>query len=410
MTAVEDIVDQKIRSLSTLGFHSLRFPPELEQEFELKTRPARCKRLWFEGLVAIGLFDIFFVIDRLVSPGKPWFGVLLGLCVVTPLALAVNVSMLFHPPEFLRESSIAAVACLAGISELIVGANRSPLNSAYAQFCIGAVLLFTNTVMRLRFPYAVASTAIMGASELVFLRYGSGLPHGGKLLGLYLTICAMVITMVANYNQNREERLNFLLRRRAYSTLQKLTDAHESLSVVAQLDPLTGLSNRYALDTELAVIWRSFTSTGRIVSLILCDVDHFKNVNDTYGHLFGDKVLRRVGSLITEALRKENDFAARLGGDEFVIVLPDTTIESAELVAQRLSKLVELAGLPAHDGLETTPNGVSICCGVACASPADVAQQILFEAADSALYRAKNSGRNAVCIAGQEPLPQNSAS
>ncbi len=146
-----------------------------------------------------------------------------------------------------------------------------------------------------------------------------------------------------------------------------------------------------------------------MVSLILIDVDHFKLLNDKFGHLYGDKVLKRVALLLAESLRRSEDFAARFGGEEFVILLPATPGDQALLVAERMRKLVEVAGFPALE----TPSGVmrniraTVSCGVACESPIALGDPyFLIDAADKALYLAKAEGRNAVRVAGAVQLTQ----
>jgi diguanylate cyclase (GGDEF)-like protein len=135
----------------------------------------------------------------------------------------------------------------------------------------------------------------------------------------------------------------------------------------------------------------------------MVDVDHFKQLNDRYGHLYGDEVLKRIGSLIPQALRSKHDFASRYGGEEFVILLPGTSQIGAMHVAERLRMMVELAGYPAIDSsqkpldLDITP---TISCGVATSYPtSEGSRERLLEAADKAMYQAKQQGRNRVCSA-----------
>jgi diguanylate cyclase (GGDEF)-like protein len=134
-------------------------------------------------------------------------------------------------------------------------------------------------------------------------------------------------------------------------------------------------------------------------------VDYFKQLNDRYGHLYGDEVLKRIGSLLQQALRVKDDFAARFGGEEFVILLPGTYETAAIQVAERLRKMVELAGFPALDpaqGPYDQSIRATVSCGVATAYPTTQdKQEWLLEAADRALYQAKSEGRNRVCAAPQ---------
>jgi diguanylate cyclase (GGDEF)-like protein len=132
---------------------------------------------------------------------------------------------------------------------------------------------------------------------------------------------------------------------------------------------------------------------------VMVDIDYFKNLNDRYGHLYGDRVLKRVAHLMSETLRGEDDFIARYGGEEFLVVLPHTALNNASLIAERLRDVVELAGLPSLRAGALHLQGIraTISCGVAGGAPQVYADPYaLIGAADEALYRAKREGRNLV--------------
>jgi diguanylate cyclase (GGDEF)-like protein len=162
-------------------------------------------------------------------------------------------------------------------------------------------------------------------------------------------------------------------------------------------DPLTGLYNRRhlmdQLETEFSFALRHHGS----LSLVLVDVDHFKELNDTRGHLLGDAVLRGIASRLRSALRKE-DLAARYGGDEFAILCRDTPAEIAETAARRVLRIVRRPEL-----VDNTPDlEIGACLGVASIPHPQLLDHLaLFKAADEALYRAKNAGRNRLCVFGR---------
>jgi len=140
----------------------------------------------------------------------------------------------------------------------------------------------------------------------------------------------------------------------------------------------------------------------------MVDVDRFKQTNDNYGHLYGDKVLKRIANLVLEALRKEGDHAARFGGEEFVILLPNTDEPAAMLVAERLRRLVEVAGFPPIETARLAADTLvaTVSCGVATTVPRSMEERHqLVNAADRALYEAKAAGRNRVCCALYTPAP-----
>jgi diguanylate cyclase (GGDEF)-like protein len=269
-----------------------------------------------------------------------------------------------------------------------------------------AVILFTNIVMRLRLPYALGTSAVMLFGDFLYLWKDQMLKPGDKIFGLGLAIGATAITLVANYSSCREERLNYLLHLRGELLVTDLNRLNAQLLRRSESDALTGLANRHFFDTQYSELWKRAMTSGTALSVVIVDVDYFKHLNDRYGHLYGDEVLKRIGSLLQQALRVKDDFAARFGGEEFVILLPGTYETAAVQVAERLRKMVELAGFPALDpsqGPYDQSIRATVSCGVATAYPTtqDRPEQLL-DAADRALYQAKSEGRNRVCCAPQK--------
>jgi diguanylate cyclase (GGDEF)-like protein len=136
------------------------------------------------------------------------------------------------------------------------------------------------------------------------------------------------------------------------------------------------------------------------LSLIICDIDHFKAYNDRYGHLMGDNCLRKVASILSEHARRGGDMAARYGGEEFAIILPNTSKENATLLAHQVHQAIQDLGI-AHQA-SPTDNVISVSFGVATIIPhRDSLSTVLIAMADKALYQAKQSGRN--CVITMEP-------
>lgn len=166
------------------------------------------------------------------------------------------------------------------------------------------------------------------------------------------------------------------------------------LSQRAQLDGLTGLWNRRHLDERLAEYIASATRHGRELSLIIGDIDHFKRLNDTFGHPFGDQVLVQFARLLVNESR-ESDVACRYGGEEFAVMLPDTSVEDARTVAERYRRSLE-----SRTWAVRVPLVVTASFGIACLGQLRSRNAArLIEAADAALYAAKRGGRNRVAIA-----------
>jgi diguanylate cyclase (GGDEF)-like protein len=397
-TSIHELAITEIDRLSRRGFQRLKLPEPLEGGFEQSTFVQRAARLWIEGLIAIGLFNIYVIADYLIRGGVAWFPLQVRLCIVTPIALLINVSMRWNPSKVYRETTIAVASCLIGITHLYLESNINATSSAYAQVGLIVTVIFVTVVMRLQFLYALTTSVILLASDLIFIRYDHFLNGSEKLLGITLAICAISMTVVANYSIGREERMGYLMRLRSEIQTKELSFLNVELQKISYIDNLTGLANRHAYELQFAKLWREAADSGNSLSAIVIDIDHFKITNDTRGHLYGDRVLVRVASLLLQSLRCKDDFAARFGGEEFVVLLPGATEEGATIVAERIRKLVEVAGSPALPEPGIHPRLSTVSCGVATCWPGDSnCQEDLLECADKALYQAKSAGRNQVC-------------
>ena len=179
----------------------------------------------------------------------------------------------------------------------------------------------------------------------------------------------------------------------AERTLQ-LEQANEKLLQLSELDPLTAIANRRRFEETLAREWRRATRDELPLSLIMIDIDYFKDFNDANGHQLGDECLRRVAGEIREAITRPGDLVARYGGEEFAAILPSTPNHGACAVAELLRARVER--MATRHG--QSPFGVvTISLGVATATPGEIfLPESLVAAADEALYRAKRAGRNRV--------------
>ena len=166
-------------------------------------------------------------------------------------------------------------------------------------------------------------------------------------------------------------------------------------------DPLTGIYNRRYLERRLADEIARASRYGMPFSVLLIDIDHFKRVNDIYGHQVGDLVLEGMAQLIVATLRT-TDIVARYGGEEIMVIAPNTPQKTAAGLAERLRKVVEEATfeIPAELGRDISALGVTVSIGVACLDQRTAGMPELVQQADKALYRAKHEGRNRVVTGG----------
>jgi two-component system chemotaxis response regulator CheY len=166
-------------------------------------------------------------------------------------------------------------------------------------------------------------------------------------------------------------------------------------------DNLTGLFDRRAMEDHATVELSRARRSGAPLSVILLDLDHFRTVNDRYGHAVGDQALRFVAGILAQQVRAY-DWVGRWGGEEFLLVLPGATLEDAGRVAERIRQSIATAALPLVDEHER-PVRLTVSLGVANAAhlaPQPSLDQ-LAQAVDAALYRAKRDGRNRVCLASE---------
>lgn len=173
----------------------------------------------------------------------------------------------------------------------------------------------------------------------------------------------------------------------------------EALFQQACTDSLTGLANRREFFKRLNIELKRINRSGSPVSILLIDIDHFKAVNDSYGHDIGDTVLVEISALMASCLR-QTDLVARLGGEEFAVLLPDTPADGAYWVAERINKAA--AQHPFCKSTMPSPIECTVSIGIAAASPDDNALDAssLYKLADSRLYVAKNMGRNQISVDG----------
>jgi two-component system cell cycle response regulator len=175
-----------------------------------------------------------------------------------------------------------------------------------------------------------------------------------------------------------------------------------SLSL-ALTDSLTGLYNRRYLEAHLGSLMQRVLRGGKPFALLIIDIDHFKQVNDEYGHATGDEVLRELGDRLVHSVRNF-DLVARMGGEEFVVVMPDATLQVAAAVAERLCQRVARKLFTVSHPVGQVEVTVSIGC--AAASNERELPDVLLKHADEALYRAKRGGRNQVVVADDESSGQ----
>jgi len=204
----------------------------------------------------------------------------------------------------------------------------------------------------------------------------------------------------------QELRMRLKAGERIIDLQEKLLQAQQELHYMATHDNLSGLQNRYAILEALRRELSRARREGREVGIILADIDHFKRINDSLGHLAGDAVLREVAARLRKHVRPY-DYVGRYGGEEFLVVLPECPLRATQGAAERMQKAVFQEPVLLAEG----PVNVTISLGVTGYAQGETDElQALIRAADGALYRAKAAGRNRVMVAesadfGEDPPP-----
>ena len=246
-----------------------------------------------------------------------------------------------------------------------------------------------------------AWVALAGTAGTVVTLIATGTaPKLAPGLALLLALPAVVGFISANRLQ-RVQRQEFIVRTRLQQAnadltaeIARRTELQAELLRQATTDPLTGLLNRREFANRFALDLARAERDGSPLSVVLLDLDHFKKINDQFGHAAGDEVLRQVARLCLQCFRSI-DSIGRLGGEEFAVLLPGASLDGAATVAQRLAQ--QLVATPVVFGAHTIP--LSATMGVAERLPAEKTLDAILQRADQGLYAGKQAGRGRVMVA-----------
>lgn len=178
-------------------------------------------------------------------------------------------------------------------------------------------------------------------------------------------------------------------------TEEKLIELQKKLEELSYRDSLTEIANRRMFNSILEREWADAQRNQTPLSLILLDIDYFKQFNDHYGHIHGDECLKQVAQILSTTATRPRDFLARFGGEEFVLVLPETDVESAKKIAERCKDFIAQAKIPHTKSF--IGNTLTVSLGVATITPSRADESIAFiREVDRRLYQAKQHGRNSI--------------
>lgn len=220
--------------------------------------------------------------------------------------------------------------------------------------------------------------------------------HRHDEVGVIQNAIVSMVDRIRTYTQLLDET-NISLEDKIKERTKALEEANIQLRALSVTDELTQLSNRRYFEEYYQQNWELAKRHKKNISLVMCDIDYFKRVNDTYGHQIGDEVLKLVAFSLKESLKRNSDFVARYGGEEFIIVMYETTLDDAERVCKRVQENLEKNQHSVFK--ENEIDAVTMSFGISSIVPTNNDDsESLIKKADHALYEAKESGRNCIHI------------
>lgn len=381
--SAEDFRDTPYGRQLLKGFRRLLFSPELEREFRhYLGSQARLVQLLGACLLLMVVGGYLYFERRLFAQSEPqWLQqlTLLRLVQLVP-GIAVLIMTIYHDRiRLIANQLFPVLLVVVGTVAARIDIQYEILEPVFAlRYGAGLLIVSSFFFLGITFWRALASAAAIVLFDVLMatsLLSTSQLQVHWISVSYYLVL--LVIGAISRYVHEYSQREQFLVRK--------------LLGWVAQHDAMTGLANRRSFDTELKRVMLQARRDRQPMALLLLDLDNFKAYNDSLGHPAGDALIRNFSDLLGSFARRPMDLAARVGGEEFALLLHECDAQSAQTIAaQILSALAERA-MPHPASAQSTLATTSI--GIAIWKPEQSAEQ-LYQAADAALYGAKQAGKN----------------
>ena len=345
------------------------------------------------------------------------------ICIMTAIFDAFIIGEIHAIPEVVRLSAVLRFAVLTPAVLAYVFLDWRGLIGRWLSATVTTLLIAPTMIAMAETIYVVSATAVSNQSAVPLLLLSViGCRISLQQAALINTVCSKMYvgstltsrfippsveaslvltdlgiaigTLVVTWRIELRDRKVFLLSRHAALGRDMLAAQNRILAQLTQMDALTGLGNRRCFDETMAALWSAAAAKPRPVTLILFDIDCFKQFNDALGHQAGDECLATVARAVRRCLADEHDILVRYGGEEFAIILPDKTGEDACLLAEQVRLAVVNRALPHPGG--GPYHLVTVSLGVATVLAPMQTCSSLVEAADQLLYQAKRLGRNRV--------------
>jgi diguanylate cyclase (GGDEF)-like protein len=370
------------------------FSPARESAFQAAMDAMRLHRVRRSGLGALVVYSLFAITDPLILGDTYKQAWMIRFLVALPLTLACIFAVDRVRGPIVREVLLSSVVGIVPLSIAAMIAMSRNDNAIKYQAAVSLFLLFGNIMIAPRFRDALAVTLLTAAVLTVSMVFIAG---PGSWFDWFLFAATAAISLMANWRIDQDQRRAFLASAREHERNEELSRAVDMLGKLSSEDPLTSIANRREFDRRLALEWGRARRDALPLALILVDVDFFKSYNDHYGHPAGDACLKQIAAILHSVPQRSSDLVARLGGEEFVVLLPNTNINDAAQLCERMREAILELNLP--HAYSTVAPVISASFGVTAMLPSSHnAQSQLLENADAALYNAKKNGRNRVVI------------
>ena len=340
------------------------------------------------GLIVYCLFG---ALDYLLYPRHFELLALLRYGVVTPMVAGCIVYLYRGRSPWLAQA-LYGLALAAGGSEIgsVVVISGDPHQLYYTGFILA--LVFTYAISGLRLPYALASGLSMSLFFCTLLALHPVVAREVLINDIFGVAATNMAGAAAGFLLECHRWREFLYRRELERERNGLAEDNRRLSFLSHHDGLTTLSNRRAFDRHLEEEWRRARRQGYPLALLMVDIDDFKAYNDTAGHVAGDQALRMVAGVLASSVSRPGDMAARYGGEEFAVLLVGAALEGALKKGEEVAAAVRGLAIP-HPAFEGRVLTVSVGCAAMVPGEEDQVVELI-KAADQALYRAKEAGKD----------------
>ncbi|GLQ31330.1 GGDEF domain-containing protein [Litoribrevibacter albus] len=391
---MNDCTTDQIKATLDHGFKRLAFPDaSLEKQYQRFFFDHYFRAALFPLIVGLAFYLGFILADSLIIPQLLDKSILLRSTIAIPGALFLCL-LKWGPHTRWQYIMATIVLCLINASIVFLGYWAAKQGQHYYQSGTLLVIMLGCTLARLPFMYALISTTLMILSYGLIIGIPQASPPDIFMNNLFIFFGVAFFGLVSNYQVNYGLRRSYLQSLLLNAENQSLYQEKQRFEHISHMDQLTSLYNRRFLDERYPELWQQAFNDSSNLSVLMIDIDRFKEFNDLAGHHKGDEILVEVATTLKESVRSSTDLLARYGGEEFILICPNTTLDHAMMLGEKLRRQV-------YNQTIAHPAGgmLSISIGVASTIPSDLErreQEHLQKIADQALYQAKLNGRNRV--------------